>query len=252
MKHTLIYPIGTTQSCRYASKKLKHMGFSIIDHPAPEVTHLLLDIPSFRSDGRLRSGEDLSKQLSMLPQNVTVAGGNLDFPVLSQFSKLDFLKDPDYLARNAAITADCALKTAVSLIQTTLADTPTLILGWGRIGKCLAQLLKSLGCRITVAARKATDRALLNALGYEALSFESLPDHLPRFRLLYNTVPSPVLSEQQLSFCQNCVKIELASRDGLDGEDIIIARGLPGQLAPESSGHLIADTFYRLWKEGSR
>lgn len=252
MKHTLIYPIGITQSCTYASENLKQMGFSIIDHPAPEVTHLLLDIPSFRSDGNLRSGDDLSKQLSMLPQNVTIAGGNLDLPVLSQFSKLDFLKDPDYLARNAAITADCALKTAAPLMKTTFADTPTLILGWGRIGKCLAQLLKSLSSPITVAARKDSDRALLSALGYNALSFEALPDHLPRFRLQFNTVPAPVLSEQQLACCHNCVKIELASRNGLDGEDVIVARGLPGQLAPESSGRLIADTFYRLWKEGSR
>lgn len=252
MKHTLIYPIGITQSCTYASENLKQMGFSIIDHPAPEVTHLLLDIPSFRSDGCLRSGDDLSKQLSMLPKNVTVVGGNLDLPVLSQFSKQDFLKDPDYLARNAAITADCAFKTAAPLMKTTFADTPTLILGWGRIGKCLAQLLKSLGSPVTVAARKDSDRALLCALGYESLSFNALPDHLPRFRLLLNTVPAPVLSEQQLACCQNCVKIELASRNGLDGEDIIIARGLPGQLAPASSGHLIADTFYRLWKEGSR
>lgn len=252
MKHTLIYPIGITQSCTYASENLKQMGFSIIDHPAPEVTHLLLDIPSFRSDGCLRSGDDLSKQLSMLPKNVTVVGGNLDLPVLSHFLKLDFLKDPDYLAHNAAITADCALKTAAPLMKTTFADTPTLILGWGRIGKCLAQLLKSLSSPITVAARKDSDRALLCALGYNALSFEALPDHLPRFRLLFNTVPAPVLSEQQLACCQNCVKIELASRNGLDGEDVFVARGLPGQLAPESSGRLIADTFYRLWKEGSR
>lgn len=252
MKSTLIYPLGTTQSCRYASENLKQIGFSIIDHPAPEVTHLLLDIPSFRSDSSLRSGDDLSKQLSMLPQNITVAGGNLDLPVLNNFAKIDFLKDSIYLARNAAITADCAIKTAAPFLKTTFADSPILILGWGRIGKCLAHLLKQLGCTVTVAARKETDRALLCALGYEAISFEALADHLPQSRLLFNTVPAPVLSREQLSLCPDCVKIELASRDGLEGEDIIIARGLPGQLAPVSSGRMIADTFYRLWKEGFR
>jgi hypothetical protein len=45
---------------------------------------------------------------------------------------------------------------------------------------------------------------------------------------------------------EDCVKIELASKDGMEGDDIIIARGLPGIHLPESSGELIAETFLRL------
>ena len=44
----------------------------------------------------------------------------------------------------------------------------------------------------------------------------------------------------------NAIKIDLASVPGMNGDDVIIARGLPGKEAPESSGKLIADTILRL------
>ena len=84
-------------------------------------------------------------------------------------------------------------------------------------------------------------------MGYDALLISQIPDELVRFQLIYNTVPAPVLNAASLSLCpENCVKIELASRDGMEGDDIIIARGLPGIHMPESSGELIAQTFLRL------
>ena len=46
-----------------------------------------------------------------------------------------------------------------------LADCKVLVIGWGRIGKCLAALLKGLEADVTVVARKETDRAILHALG---------------------------------------------------------------------------------------
>lgn len=249
MKHTLIYPAGVTDSCRYAGEILYRYGFPTIDHPAPEITHLLLDTPGFRSDGTLRDGSDPQALLSMLPEAVTVIGGNLDTPLLKNHSKIDLLKSSDYLAKNAAITADCALKIAAPMLKTAFRDTPVLILGWGRIGKCLTRLLAGAGFPVTVAARSPEDRAILRALGYEALTFPELPGQLGRFRLLYNTVPAPVLSAEELSFCENCIQVELASRSGLEGSNVVIARGLPGTYAPASSGRLIADTFFRLWKE---
>lgn len=125
------------------------------------------------------------------------------------------------------------------------------MIGWGRIGKCLGKLLGSMGADVTVAARKESDRAMVNALGYGATDLSrAVPS---RFRLIFNTAPAPVLSAQQLQTCpRNCVKIDLASSRGLEGDDVIWARGLPGKMLPESSGKLIADTVLRLIsKEGS-
>lgn len=248
MNRTLIYPIGLTDACLYAAQSLKQIGFPLTDHPQPEVTHILMDIPSFRDR---RSETQLANLLSMLPPYVTVIGGNLDHPLLSEYKKLDLLKDADYLAQNAFITADCALRVATPYLKTTFADSPALILGWGRIGKCLAKLLKALDCPVAIAARKESDRAMIHALNYTAVDYPALPKDLSRYQILFNTVPAPILSEETLSHCKHCVKIELASENGLVGEDIRIARGLPGAYAPATSGKLIASTFYRLWKEES-
>ena len=102
-----------------------------------------------------------------------------------------------------------------------------------------------MGADVTIAARSTAHRAMVHALGYHAEAIDGLePSH---YRLIYNTIPHPVLNWEQMSLCrEDCVKIELASKDGMEGEDIITARGLPGIHMPESSGKLIAETFLRL------
>ena len=242
MDNILLYPAGCTESCRYASHFLKRSGVSLIDHPSPEVTHLLLDIPSLES-------ADLNGLLRMLPDDITVIGGRLPQEVLKRYSKIDLLQDPLFLAKNAAITADCAIQAAAPYINTTFADTPALILGWGRIGKCLAALLSSIGCPVTVAVRKKTDLAMLKALRYEAVEFSQLPQVIGTCRLLFNTAPNLQLDPLITTLWNSLVKIDLASYPGLEYQDVIPARGLPGKFAPESAGKLIAESILRICKE---
>jgi dipicolinate synthase subunit A len=124
---------------------------------------------------------------------------------------------------------------------------PVLILGWGRIGKCLTKLLCSMGAEVTVAARKPSDRAMIEAFGCSAADICGLWYILGRYRVLFTTVPYPVLGPEQLEHCrQDCVKIELASTPGITGSGVIQAKGLPGTYAPESSGKLIARTILRI------
>ena len=251
MKQILIYPVGATDACAYAGAYLEQAGLPLTDHPSPEVTHVLLDVPSFAPDGSLRDGGSLPMVLERLPSELAVIGGKLKHPALSGHPVLDLLRDADYLARNAAITAECALRIAGSLLPTILPDTPTLVIGWGRIGKCLAKLLSAQGCPVTIAARNPADRAMAAALGWNAVDIPEIPEILPDIRLLFNTAPAPVLDARILDKYRKCVKIDLASIPGLEGCDIIYARGLPGQYAPESSGKLIAETILRHLKEGT-
>ena len=247
MDKNIIFPAGSTRACRYAEEYLKKLGLPISASPGRDVRYLLLDVPSFSADGNLRGGGDVEKLLKELPKDVMVCGGNLAHPALDGYETVDFLKDEVYLCQNAYITAECALDVALPYLSRTIRNCPVLIIGWGRIGKCLGQLLKAMGADVTIAARNPAHRAMLHALGYAAIDPESLPDSLGRFRLLYNTVPHPVLNREQTALCrEDCVKIELASRDGIAGDDIIPARGLPGIHMPESSGQLIAETFLRL------
>ena len=242
MNQVLLYPVGSSESCRYAAGILEKSGILLTDHPTPEITHLLLDIPT-------RDCSGLKELLRRVPKSITVIGGNLDQELWNGYRTEDLLKDPYYLTKNAAITADCALKVAAPLLKSTFADSPALILGWGRIGKCLAGMLSALGCPVTVAARKDSDRAMLEALGYGAADFPEIPSILTRHRVLFNTVPNLPLHSEMLDNWKNGIAIDLASEPGMQGKAVIPARGLPGKYAPESSGKLIADTILRVLKE---
>jgi dipicolinate synthase subunit A len=159
---------------------------------------------------------------------------------------MDLMLDPFYVAENADITACCALKLALAKLPITLKDENVLVIGWGRIGKCLGNLLKAMGAEVTVAARKASDRAMLKALGFGAVGFPIDVEILQVPELIYNTVPYEVLDCVQI---EDCIKIDLASQQGMIGDDVVIARGLPGIHFPESSGKLIANTLTRILRK---
>lgn len=235
--------IGHTAAIIYAAATLHDAGYPLLPYPDPEATHLILPVPSFEPDGGVRGGGDILQILALLPKDITIIGGNLDRPELAVYKKIDLLKDACYTAENAAITAHCAIKLAMNKLPATFDGQKVLVIGWGRIGKCLARLLAGLGAKVTVAARKEEDRAMLHALGYGAVNTANI-DTTP-YRVLFNTVPA-----MTVPFCfGNALKIDLASKQGIGGSDVIWARGLPGKDAPESSGDLIARTIIRLMEE---
>lgn len=241
MNDRVYYIAGDSPALSFTARELAMHGRTVAASPSRAVTHLVLGVPC-------RTGEqELRGLLKKLHKDVRIFGGFLNREELQDHRCEDLLKDPEYLARNAAITAHCALRMALEQLPVTLQHCPVLILGWGRIGKCLAALLKALGAEVVIAVRKEDQRAMIRALGYEAEALPVAPYILPRFRVVFNTVPAPVLSAEALAHCRaDCVKIELASSAGMEGDGIIDGRGLPGRLAPESSGKLIARTVLRL------
>ena len=247
MSQYIFYPANFTAAVTAAAETLKTKGYGVVDRPCESVTHLILPVPSFDTAGNLKGGGDVDEILSTLPANVTVIGGNLPSGRFPAHKTMDLLKDTQYLADNAAISAYCALRLAMMELPIMLRGCKTLILGWGRIGKCLAALLKSMEADVTVAARKETDRAMIHALGYQCKDVAGLGEDLNGYRLIFNTIPAGVLRQEQTEHCTNrCIKIDLASSRGMEGKHIIWARGLPGKDAPESSGKLIAKTIIRL------
>ena len=227
-----------TGAIPYAASYLADLGFEIVSVPDHDIKHLLLPVP-FTPDHSL-SVSSLSKQIS---PDILISGGNLD-GFFDGFQTVDYLKDPDYLAANAAITAGCAMAIAESRIGRSLAGYRVLIIGWGRIGKCLHRLFDQAGSHVTAAARKATDRAMIRALGSRGISIEDAALESHRYDVILNTVPFLVLPDLQVK--ENAVILELASSPGMSGAHISDARGLPGKMAPEASGKLIAETFIRL------
>lgn len=228
-----------SEAIRFAGQYLSSLGLPVTDSPGPEAAHLLLPVPSFPAgDGYLEH------ILSDVPETITISGGNLDIPALKNYRTVDFLQDPRYLADNAAITADCALEIVENNLGAPLTDCPVLVLGWGRIGKCLGRLLQDKGADVTIAARKEGDLAMIHALGCHSIPISQVGPELEHYRVILNTVPEMILPAMH---CRpDCIAVELASRPGMAGCPIISARGLPGKMAPAASGKLIAETFIRL------
>ena len=243
MNELTFYCAGSSRALYYAAAFLMEEGAVFLPCPDHTVTHLLLPIPSFEADGTIKGGGDLTEILARLPKTVTVIGGNLKRPELVEYETLDLLDDPWYLARNASITAYFTLELALAKLPITLEKCPVLVVGWGRIGKCLAKLLHGLGADVTVAARKESRRVMVEALGYHSCPIEDI--RTENYRLIINTVPAMVLPTAP----GTALKIDLASIPGIGGKDVVQARGLPGLLAPESSGTLIAQVITQWIKE---
>ena len=214
-----IYCLPGNAATEHAGRILQKLNVPVSFVPEAAATHWLLPVPT--------------RIPVQAPEGVTVIGGNLEG------TGIDLLKDPFYLAENAAITARCAM----GLIK----GSSVLILGWGRIGKCLGCFLREAGVEVTIAARKESDVAMIRALGYEGIFFHEAPPLLPQFDTIINTVPATVLSADGCR--EDCVLVELASRPGMVGDNIMDGRGLPGKFAPEESGRLIARTVLRLCRE---
>ena len=212
----------------YAAIWLRGAGVTVTEVPTPETTHFLLPVPT--------------RCFDTLPENVVIVGGNLH--CLPGYTVIDLLKDPQYLTENAAITARCAPK----LVDADWRGLPVLVLGWGRIGKYLARELRELGADVTIAARKAGDLETAAALGYGAIPLSDTKQVLSRFRVVFNTIPAMVLPLG----AWDGIGVELASKPGMSGGNIVDGKGLPGRLAPEASGELIARRFLALAKEGRK
>ena len=243
MKNITICSAGASPALDAARRALADK-FHIVERPAPDVTHLLLPVPSFERDGRIKGGGILENILADLPENLTIIGGNLQHPALAGYPCIDLLQDGQYVAMNAAFTADCAIRVLGAHLPECFDGCPILVIGWGRIGKCLAAKLKALGAKVAVAARKPQDRNMLRALGYDTENTQALTGH---YQAILNTVPAPILTQADIP--RKTVRIELASAPGLSGSGVMDARGLPGKMVPESSGRLIAQSIAKILEE---
>ena len=229
---------GGSEAIRYAGAYLSELGFKVSPEPDYDAAHLLLPVPSFPAAENF-----IDAALAGLSKDVVISGGNLDGR-LAGYKVVDFLKDPYYLADNAAITAECAIEIVKNQIGPSLANCPILVIGWGRIGKCLGRLLQKEGADVTIAARKDADLAMIHALGCRSIAIADAAPELKHFRVILNTVPVMVLPEMEVQ--PDAVILELASKPGMSGANITDARGLPSKIAPAASGRLIARTFIRM------
>lgn len=170
----------------------------------------------------------------------------------------------DYFAReelavaNAVPTAEGAIQLAMEELPITLHGARVLVIGYGRLGRVLADRLAGLKARVSVAARRYADLAWAENCGYGVEHTGQLEGWLCGYDLVVNTVPVRVLREAELADLKpGCLVIDLASKPGgVDfdaaarlGVKAFWALSLPGKVAPVTAGKSIKTTIYNILTE---
>lgn len=160
----------------------------------------------------------------------------------------DYMLLDELAIYNAIPTAEGVVKVLTEELPITIHGMKCAVTGYGRVGKILAQTLKSLGADVTVFARKQKDFADAFTKGITPKEFNELSSEYQDFDALINTVPQRVLGEKELdNINPECVLIEIASAPfGMDFQaakerafNVIKAGSLPGKVAPKSAGEII-------------
>lgn len=189
--------------------------------------------------------------LNYLKEDNLLIAGKLDMiPQEANFKFIDLMEKEEFAILNAIPTAEGAIKIAIEETDKTLLGSNILILGFGRIGKILANMLKGFGANIYCEARKESDIAWISAYGLKPVQLSDLEEYLPKMDIVMNTVPTVLLEEKQLKMLKkDCLIIDLASKPG--GVDFDAAKrlgvktnwalALPGKVAPQSAAKYIKD-----------
>ncbi len=201
---------------------------------------------------------------SMLPKGATVFGGLIPEEIKNMaeengISLYDYYTSEELQIKNAVPTAEGAIEIALREMPITLRGTKSLLTGTGRISKVSAPLLYAFGSEVTVAGRNPESNLWNEMFGYKAIDIASISESAKEYDIIFNTVPSKILTAEILSLLKkDCLIIDLASRPGgvdldaasLLGIRVIWALGLPGKCAPVTSGRIIGSTILNMLKGG--
>ena len=271
--------IGGDRRQVYLADLLQRDGFSVrtyglsqwnapMDSPlsgAAEADVAVLPMPLCREPGILNCAGvqiatvDLFPRLQK-PRLVTAGRINLAQYREAEAADVDLT---DYLLReetavaNAVPTAEGAIQIALEQLPRTLCGCKCLIIGFGRIGKLLANRLDGLGANVTVSARKHEDLVWIRALGWQPLRTDRLRGKLGDFQAVFNTVPAAILDSGLLAeLPADCLCVELASTPGFDlceakgrGLNAVQALGLPGKTSPLTAAEAVRDAVYHILEE---
>jgi dipicolinate synthase subunit A len=161
---------------------------------------------------------------------------------------IDLMKLEDLAINNTIATAEGTIKIAIEETEKTIFNSNVLILGFGRVGKVVAERFDGLKANVYCEARKKEDLAWINTLGYYAIHLDKMCESLSKFDIIVNTIPAKILKENELkNIKKDCLIIDLASiPGGVDFEKAkeyeiktIHALGVPGNVAPYTSAEFI-------------
>lgn len=218
---------------------------------------VLLPVPSTR-DGIHVTGCDaeICEVLSSADENTVIVGYSIPRDAsplaLSRGARvLDLSTDEKYILENARLTALGCLGYLLGSEKRAISECSVGIVGYGRIGSALTELLCFLGARVKVYTSRESTRNYLCSLGIEsALRDELNFDTENSIDILINTAPCDLSAELSAGASSLGFRIiELASGKNLEGvSGVEYLPSLPEKMYPKSAARAYAEAVKRYLK----
>jgi len=237
--------------------------------------YLFLPIPVKFDNGRIVMPFSTEKiyitnAIKKLKKNAHVIFGGLDPTIYERIMNdknhfVDLLKNEAYLSKNAMLTAEAALAIAMLKSRQSFSDMTVSILGYGRIGTQISNLLISHGGNINICTskpQKVNDESLRNGYGNNIKAYHTHDalDVINNSDIVFNTIPHRMFNKDKIDQINKDVIIyELASYPfGFDvkyakniGINISAELGLPGRFFSKSAGKVIFESFKKIDMENN-
>ena len=247
-------------------KKSNVKHFDSVQKATYEASAIILPLPAACSETVVAFTE-LASYIVKSDKKPCIIGGKFS-PYLKGIIEMygikyiDYYENECFTLRNAYLTAEGAVNLAMTATNNALRSLKCAVVGYGRIGKALSEMLRGFRSDITVFARKEEALTLADEQGFNIEKISERGEALSKLRnqfdVIFNTVPERIFSnELLLSLPQKTVLIELASTPGGFDPDIakqcelcfVDGGGIPGKYAPRSAGLILSDTILQYLKQ---
>ena len=194
--------------------------------------------------------------LSRLPSGAQVyfCGPAAPEGISRRLRSVNLWADEQLLAENAWLTAEGAISAAMAAGDASLRECTCMVIGWGRIGRALTEMLVGLSARVTVASRSERGRNGAVMRGAQSVATEEIAEALPGKKLVFSTPPARVLGRAELEHAdRDALIVDLASPPY--GVDLEAAQALnlrawrepklPGRYCPYSAARALMRAIFR-------
>ncbi|SFD79596.1 dipicolinate synthase subunit A [Lentibacillus persicus] len=168
---------------------------------------------------------------------------------------MPLLNRDDVAIYNSIPTAEGVIMMAIEHTDYTIHSSRVIVVGFGRVGNTVANKFAALGAKVSVCAQSIMDLARITELGHTAIPLDHLNKYTQDCDLLINTVPAPVIKRDSIrQLPGHGIIFDLASTPGgtdfeyarQRGIKAILAKSLPGIVAPKTAGKILADVIKQL------
>lgn len=253
-----VYLFGNDPRYKYVKSILKEKGFVILDDLKTKPDLIIFPISGVHKDGFLDEVMIDDSFFSKYQDIIFVSGTNT--PYLKEKKekynfKLIILNElNEFSGINSIATAEGVLSLILKNKTRILPQLTIMVLGYGRSGHAIVDLLTRTGARIIIVARREISRVEAYTMSKDVTSFDEFTDYLDKTDIIVNTVPSLVITKDVLNKCNKDVYIiDIATKPGgVDydeckklGINAYLAPGLPGIYAPYSSAYSLVNALIK-------